>query len=184
LPACLLPNSPAHPCIPYTTKEQRLPAHKQPPMPQPSQQRSTAPIAATGPASPDSSIHDDDRYSRQILFPGIGAQGQSQLASAHVAIVGVGATGAAAASLLARAGVGSLTLIDRDFVEPSNLQRQILFDTSPILSPPTFTSSLAPPTSSSTPPTTSRPATSSTTTPSSNPSPGSTPPPSAPTPPP
>jgi molybdopterin/thiamine biosynthesis adenylyltransferase len=69
-----------------------------------------------------------DRYSRQILFPGIGPTGQQLLASAHVAIVGVGATGAAAAALLARAGVGTLTLIDRDFVEPSNLQRQILFD--------------------------------------------------------
>jgi len=70
----------------------------------------------------------ETRYSRQILFPGIGAAGQERLAHAHVAIVGVGATGAAAASLLARAGVGSLTLIDRDFVEHSNLQRQILFD--------------------------------------------------------
>jgi molybdopterin-synthase adenylyltransferase len=70
----------------------------------------------------------DDRYSRQILFPGIGPTGQQHLAAAHVAIVGVGATGAATASLLARAGVGTLTLIDRDFVEPSNLQRQILFD--------------------------------------------------------
>jgi adenylyltransferase/sulfurtransferase len=71
---------------------------------------------------------DSSRYSRQILFPGIGARGQQLLAQAHVAIVGVGATGAAAASLLARAGVGRLTLIDRDIVEPSNLQRQILFD--------------------------------------------------------
>jgi len=52
------------------------------------------------------------------------------LATSHVAIVGCGATGAAAASLLARAGIGTLTLIDRDFVEPSNLQRQILFDES------------------------------------------------------
>jgi adenylyltransferase/sulfurtransferase len=69
-----------------------------------------------------------DRYSRQILFPGIGAEGQARLALARVAVVGVGATGAAAASLLARAGVGHLTLIDRDFVEPSNLQRQVLFD--------------------------------------------------------
>jgi molybdopterin-synthase adenylyltransferase len=73
-------------------------------------------------------IRDQDRYSRQILFPGIGATGQQLLASAHVAIIGVGATGAASASLLARAGVGTLTLIDRDFVEPSNLQRQVLFD--------------------------------------------------------
>jgi molybdopterin-synthase adenylyltransferase len=78
-------------------------------------------------------IGNDDRYSRQILFPGIGATGQQRLASAHVAIIGVGATGAAAASLLARAGVGTLTLIDRDFVEPSNLQRQILFDESDAL---------------------------------------------------
>jgi molybdopterin-synthase adenylyltransferase len=73
-------------------------------------------------------ITDQDRYSRQVLFPGIGPTGQQLLSSAHVAIVGVGATGAATASLLARAGVGTLTLIDRDFVEPSNLQRQVLFD--------------------------------------------------------
>lgn len=79
--------------------------------------------SGTAPAIPDS-----DRYSRQILFGGIGERGQQLLASAHVAVVGCGATGAAAASLLARAGVGALTLIDRDFVEPSNLQRQVLFD--------------------------------------------------------
>ncbi len=78
-------------------------------------------------------IDDSDRYSRQVLFPGIGAEGQQHLASAHVAIVGCGATGAASASLLARAGVGTLTLIDRDFVEPSNLQRQMLFDESDAL---------------------------------------------------
>jgi adenylyltransferase/sulfurtransferase len=74
------------------------------------------------------SIQDSDRYSRQVLFAGIGALGQRRLAAAHVAIIGCGATGAASASLLARAGVGTLTLIDRDFVEPSNLQRQVLFD--------------------------------------------------------
>ncbi len=73
-------------------------------------------------------ISDTDRYSRQILFAPIGETGQKLLARAHVAVVGVGATGAATASLLARAGVGRLTLIDRDFVEPSNLQRQMLFD--------------------------------------------------------
>jgi len=83
---------------------------------------------------PDSpTISDADRYSRQVLFPGIGAEGQQNLGAAHAAIVGVGATGAATASLLARAGVGTLTLIDRDFVEPSNLQRQILFDESDAL---------------------------------------------------
>ncbi len=75
-----------------------------------------------------SAISPEDRYSRQILFPGIGITGQQALAAAHVAIIGCGATGAASASLLARAGVGTLTLIDRDFVEPSNLQRQVLFD--------------------------------------------------------
>src|SRR5271170_3437633 len=69
-----------------------------------------------------------ERYSRQVLFAGIGIEGQRKLASAHIAIVGCGATGAAAASLLARAGVGVITLIDRDFVEESNLQRQVLFD--------------------------------------------------------
>jgi molybdopterin/thiamine biosynthesis adenylyltransferase len=73
-------------------------------------------------------IDPKDRYSRQVLFAGIGAKGQQRLGLSHVAIVGCGATGAAAASLLARAGVGTLTLIDRDFVEPSNLQRQLLFD--------------------------------------------------------
>jgi adenylyltransferase/sulfurtransferase len=73
---------------------------------------------------------DPDRYSRQTLFPGIGTSGQRRLATAHVAVAGCGATGAAAASLLARAGVGTLTLIDRDFVEFSNLQRQVLFDES------------------------------------------------------
>lgn len=78
--------------------------------------------------TPSTAIADEDRYSRQILFPGIGASGQQKLASAHVAVIGVGATGSASAALLARAGVGTLTLIDRDFVEPSNLQRQVLFD--------------------------------------------------------
>src|SRR5437773_1107733 len=70
----------------------------------------------------------DERYSRQILFPGIGEAGQKRLLSAQVTIVGCGATGSALASLLARAGVGTLRIIDRDYVEPSNLQRQTLFD--------------------------------------------------------
>jgi len=70
----------------------------------------------------------EERYSRQVLFHGIGAAGQRRLASARVAIVGCGATGSALASLLARAGVGCLRIIDRDYVEPSNLQRQSLFD--------------------------------------------------------
>jgi molybdopterin/thiamine biosynthesis adenylyltransferase len=93
-----------------------------------------APSASTQPASTSphpqdpTAISDQERYSRQVLFPGIGEAGQQLLRAGHVAVVGVGATGAATASLLARAGVGHLTLIDRDFVEPSNLQRQMLFD--------------------------------------------------------
>jgi molybdopterin-synthase adenylyltransferase len=90
----------------------------------------TAEAASSPTGQLPGSIPDNDRYSRQTLFPGIGHSGQIKLAQAHVAIVGCGATGAASASLLARAGVGTLTLIDRDFVEPSNLQRQVLFDES------------------------------------------------------
>jgi molybdopterin/thiamine biosynthesis adenylyltransferase len=70
----------------------------------------------------------DERYSRQILFRGIGAEGQRRLAAARVAIIGCGATGSALVGLLARAGVGTLRIVDRDYVEPSNLQRQSLFD--------------------------------------------------------
>ena len=70
----------------------------------------------------------EDRYSRQVLFKPIGMEGQKKLASSRVAIVGCGATGSALASLLARAGVGFLRIIDRDYVEPSNLQRQALFE--------------------------------------------------------
>jgi molybdopterin/thiamine biosynthesis adenylyltransferase len=69
-----------------------------------------------------------DRYSRQILFRAIGEDGQKKIAAASVGIVGCGATGSALASLLARSGVGTLRVIDRDYVEPSNLQRQSLFD--------------------------------------------------------
>ncbi len=76
------------------------------------------------------SLEPDQRYSRQLLFSGIGTEGQQRLAIAHVAIVGCGATGSALASLLARAGVGTIRIIDRDYVEPSNLQRQSLFDES------------------------------------------------------
>lgn len=74
------------------------------------------------------SLELDERYSRQVLFRGIGAEGQRKLAAGRVAIVGCGAIGSAQASLLARSGVGTIRIIDRDFVEPSNLQRQSLFD--------------------------------------------------------
>src|ERR1700688_76571 len=70
----------------------------------------------------------EEKYSRQVLFSGIGAEGQQRLRESRVAIVGCGATGSALASLLARAGVGNLRIIDRDYVEASNLQRQMLFD--------------------------------------------------------
>ncbi len=69
-----------------------------------------------------------ERYSRQVLFRAIGPEGQARLAQSRVALVGCGATGSALAGLLARAGVGFLRIIDRDYVEPSNLQRQTLFD--------------------------------------------------------
>jgi molybdopterin-synthase adenylyltransferase len=69
----------------------------------------------------------NDRYSRQILFDGIGKEGQSRLLASRVLIVGCGALGTAQAEALARAGVGTLRLADRDFVESSNLQRQTMF---------------------------------------------------------
>jgi molybdopterin/thiamine biosynthesis adenylyltransferase len=69
-----------------------------------------------------------EKYSRQMLFAGIGPEGQQRLLASRAAIVGCGAIGAAAANLLVRAGVGYLRIIDRDFVETSNLQRQTLFD--------------------------------------------------------
>src|SRR5437588_2588912 len=75
-----------------------------------------------------------EKYSRQMLFAGIGPEGQQRLLASRAAIVGCGAIGAAAANLLVRAGVGYLRIIDRDFVEPSNLQRQTLFDESDALS--------------------------------------------------
>ena len=74
------------------------------------------------------SLEPDERYSRQVLFRGIGIDGQGKLTASRIAIVGCGATGSVLASLLARAGVGTIRIIDRDYVEPSNLQRQSLFD--------------------------------------------------------
>jgi adenylyltransferase/sulfurtransferase len=68
------------------------------------------------------------RYSRQELFAGIGVQGQERLRAARVLVVGVGALGSTLAELMVRAGVGAVTVVDRDFVEESNLQRQALFE--------------------------------------------------------
>lgn len=69
-----------------------------------------------------------ERYSRQVLFSGIGNPGQQRLAQSHAVIIGCGALGALHAEMLARAGVGRLRLIDRDFIETSNLHRQIMFE--------------------------------------------------------
>jgi len=71
-----------------------------------------------------------ERYSRQILFPGIGERGQEALLRSHAAIAGCGALGSFHAAALARAGVGTITIVDRDYVEPANLHRQWLFDES------------------------------------------------------
>ena len=67
------------------------------------------------------------RYSRQEIFPEIGKEGQRKISSSSVVIVGCGALGSLQSEILCRAGVGNLKIIDRDFVEPSNLQRQALF---------------------------------------------------------
>lgn len=75
----------------------------------------------------------EGRYSRQILFEGIGEEGQARIAQSRVVIIGCGALGAVQAETLARAGVGQLVLVDRDFVEESNLQRQIMFEESDAL---------------------------------------------------
>jgi molybdopterin-synthase adenylyltransferase len=69
-----------------------------------------------------------DRYSRQILFPGIGEEGQRKLRASRVLLVGCGALGSNVANTMVRAGVGHITIVDRDFIELNNLQRQIVFD--------------------------------------------------------
>lgn len=68
------------------------------------------------------------RYSRQVILSNIGEEGQKKLLNSKAVIVGCGALGTVAANNLARAGVGHITIIDRDFVELSNLQRQMLFE--------------------------------------------------------
>src|SRR5215212_4349537 len=70
------------------------------------------------------------RYHRQALLPMIGEAGQAKLASARVLLVGCGALGTVIADQLVRAGVGFLRIVDRDIVELTNLQRQVLFDES------------------------------------------------------
>ena len=73
-----------------------------------------------------------DRYSRQMRFPGIGKAGQEKLLASRVTLCGCGALGTVLANTLVRAGVGFVRVVDRDFVEPSNLQRQVLFDESDV----------------------------------------------------
>ena len=68
------------------------------------------------------------RYGRQIIFPSLGEAGQRRLLAARVVIIGCGATGTVIANHLARAGIGYLRLVDRDYIELNNLQRQLLFD--------------------------------------------------------
>jgi len=75
-----------------------------------------------------------ERYSRQMRFPGLGKAGQEKLMASRVTLCGCGALGTVLANILGRAGVGFLRIIDRDFVEPSNLQRQVLFDESDVTS--------------------------------------------------
>jgi len=84
----------------------------------------TTPATGTTHATADTTLN---RYARQTIFPGLGTDGQARLAAATVVIVGCGATGSMLATLLARAGVGRLRIIDRDFVELTNLPRQMLF---------------------------------------------------------
>jgi molybdopterin-synthase adenylyltransferase len=72
--------------------------------------------------------HDLARYHRQMLLPGFGEDGQRRLLDSTVLLLGCGALGSVAADMLARAGVGHLVIVDRDFVELTNLQRQVLFD--------------------------------------------------------
>ncbi|HWL06778.1 MAG TPA: ThiF family adenylyltransferase, partial [Planctomicrobium sp.] len=69
-----------------------------------------------------------DRYRKQTLFSGLGETGQERLCRSTAVLIGCGALGSVIAESLVRAGVGTLRLIDRDFVELSNLQRQVLYD--------------------------------------------------------
>lgn len=71
---------------------------------------------------------EDGRYAKQILFRPIGKEGQARIANSKATIIGLGALGTVSSNHLCRAGVGRLRLVDRDFVEMSNLQRQLLFN--------------------------------------------------------
>lgn len=81
---------------------------------------------------------ESDRYSRQVLLPYVGPQGQRRLRKASAAVVGLGALGCVSSDLLARAGVGRLVVVDRDLVELNNLQRQTLYEESDVGTPKAF----------------------------------------------
>ena len=76
----------------------------------------------------DGDFQNLERYRKQMLFSGIGEAGQQALGSARVLLVGCGALGSVLADSMVRSGVGLIRIVDRDFVETSNLQRQVLFD--------------------------------------------------------
>src|SRR5687768_18190219 len=76
----------------------------------------------------DANRTNDGRYHRQQLLPQVGEEGQSKIGAARVLLVGCGALGTVIADQLVRAGVGLLRIVDRDVVELTNLQRQVLFD--------------------------------------------------------
>ncbi len=96
-------------------------------------EQQAAPFIANPQSNFDSETAWRERYSRQIKFAPIGENGQSRLGKASVLIVGCGALGASLAQHMVRAGVGEVRLADRDFVELSNLHRQVLFDESDAL---------------------------------------------------
>ena len=75
----------------------------------------------------------DQRYARQTLFFGVGREGQERIGRARILIIGCGATGSVLANNLARAGVGYLRVVDRDYVEGNNLQRQVLYEEEDVL---------------------------------------------------
>jgi adenylyltransferase/sulfurtransferase len=75
-------------------------------------------------------LQSGERYSRQKRFSPIGAEGQAKISASRIAVIGIGALGSVSSELLTRAGTGFLRIVDRDFVEVSNLQRQALFDES------------------------------------------------------
>ncbi len=85
-------------------------------------------------SNPEAEKHNLDRYARQTLFPPLGKAGQERLLASRVLICGCGALGSVLSNTLARSGVGHLRIVDRDFLETNNLQRQVLFDEADVAS--------------------------------------------------